>query len=127
MPINITSIQHQPREWQNAKAGDGREAEPLVESFPLDALDAQPRSRDPEAPRLRQHPRFPDILVDDTPDGPDYIQICVVHQWASLPLPMFPRRSCPLCEAMREAEAGYRRYAIVRGLRQPHREEEERR
>lgn len=78
------------------------------------ALGAHPRQGQPEAPHLRPHPDRPEVLIEDTPDGPDYLRICDRHQWASCPMLNIPYRPCcPLCEAEADAEPGRQRYRLL--------------
>lgn len=82
------------------------DAQQPFEAFPLRTLPAHRRGH---APHLEPHPERPDVLVQVTPDGPDYILRCDRHLWASAPLPLRPS-ACPMCVAEGDATAGRLRY-----------------
>jgi hypothetical protein len=56
-----------------------------------------------------------DVLVQTTGDGPDFVALCVGHQWAGRGVTRLDDlEHCPFCEA--ELTGGRERYAALQGI-----------
>lgn len=81
------------------------------EFFPLLTL---PRHGTAEPRTLQPHPEYPDVFLEHTSDGPDFIRVCVRHQWSSIPTPDHAP-ACPFCVAEFDEQRGRERYRALQG------------
>lgn len=101
----------------------GRLTQFLDQTGDAGALVAHPAQRelqaphgDPEPQPLCRHPQYADVLIEQTPDGPDFIRVCERHQFATIPTPGHPS-ACPLCVAEYDAGRGRQFYAALQSRR----------
>lgn len=78
--------------------------------------DAQRPRPEPEPRTYYVNPEEPDVLIEKTRDGDDFIRICSRHQWAGTPTVGFAP-PCPFCLCEFDERRGRRRYAELHSER----------
>ena len=68
------------------------------------------RQREPRT--LHAHPEQRGVLIEATRDGDDFIRVCGLHQFASVPTPGYAP-ACPFCVCESEEWRGRKRYAAL--------------